>query len=92
MLYGRITDDELELLAQRSALQDVFERATPIVVLVSAVLAVLIVVWLVTQNSAGAGRQPPPAKRAGRRERAGEPAALPRFGSWPSRWCRATTR
>ena len=47
MLYTRIKDNEMALLAQRSALQDVFERATPIVVLISAVLAVLIVVWLV---------------------------------------------
>lgn len=46
-LYARIKTNELSLLAQRSALQDVFERATPIVVLISAVLAVLIVVWLV---------------------------------------------
>lgn len=49
MLYGRIKKNETALLAQRSALQDVFEKATPIVVLVSAVLAVLIVVWLVTK-------------------------------------------
>ena len=48
-LHGRIRENEMHLLAQRSALQDVFERATPIVVLVSAVLAVLIVVWLMTK-------------------------------------------
>ena len=47
ILYNRIQAQEMALLAQRSALQDVFEKATPIVVLVSAVLAVLIVVWLV---------------------------------------------
>ncbi|GAB2862571.1 sensor histidine kinase [Hymenobacter ruber] len=47
MLYARIKSSEMALLAQRSALQDVFEKATPIVVLISAVLAVLIVVWLV---------------------------------------------
>ncbi len=47
ILYARIKESEMALLAQRSALQDVFEKATPIVVLVSAVLAVLIVVWLV---------------------------------------------
>ena len=47
VLYARIRSNEMALLAQRSALQDVFEKATPIVVLVSAVLAVLIVVWLV---------------------------------------------
>ena len=47
ILYNRIQAQEMTLLAQRSALQDVFEKATPIVVLVSAVLAVLIVVWLV---------------------------------------------
>ncbi|GAB3317281.1 hypothetical protein GCM10027511_27440 [Hymenobacter humi] len=47
LLYDRIQQQEMALLAQRSALQDVFEKATPIVVLVSAVLAVLIVVWLV---------------------------------------------
>jgi signal transduction histidine kinase len=47
MLYSRIKNSELALLAQRSAAQDVFEKATPIVVLISAVLAVLIVVWLV---------------------------------------------
>ncbi|MBF9222278.1 sensor histidine kinase [Hymenobacter ruricola] len=47
MLYARIKNNEMALLAQRSKLQDIFERATPIVVLVSAVLAVLIVVWLV---------------------------------------------
>lgn len=49
MLYTRIKSSEMALLAQRSALQDVFEKATPIVVLISAVLAVLIVVWLVTK-------------------------------------------
>ncbi|GAC1378185.1 MAG: hypothetical protein NVS3B25_07690 [Hymenobacter sp.] len=49
ILYARIKSSEMALLAQRSALQDVFEKATPIVVLVSAVLAVLIVVWLVMQ-------------------------------------------
>ena len=49
VLYGRIQDQEMALLAQRNASQDVFEKATPIVVLVSAVLAVLIVVWLVTK-------------------------------------------
>ena len=48
-LYARIKGNEMAALAQRSALQDVFEKATPIVVLVSAVLAVLIVVWLVTK-------------------------------------------
>ena len=47
LLYARIKRDELRLLAERSAAQAVFQRATPIVVLVSAVLAVLIVVWLV---------------------------------------------
>jgi signal transduction histidine kinase len=47
LLYDRIQQQEMDLLAQRSALQDVFEKATPIVVLVSAVLAVIIVVWLV---------------------------------------------
>ncbi|MFD2718283.1 ATP-binding protein [Hymenobacter monticola] len=47
MLYARIRRNELALLAQRTELQDVFEKATPIVVLVSAVLAVVIVVWLV---------------------------------------------
>ncbi|MBF9143565.1 sensor histidine kinase [Hymenobacter properus] len=47
MLYARIKRNELNLLAQRTELQDIFEKATPIVVLVSAVLAVLIVVWLV---------------------------------------------
>ncbi|HEX8656361.1 MAG TPA: CHASE3 domain-containing protein [Hymenobacter sp.] len=49
VLYDRIKSSELALLAQRSALQGVFEKATPIVVLISAVLAVLIVVWLVTK-------------------------------------------
>ena len=48
-LYARIKSTEVGQLAQRSALQSVFERATPIVVLLSAVLAVLIVVWLVTK-------------------------------------------
>ena len=47
ILYTRIKRDELSLLAQRSAAQAVFEKFTPIVVLVSAVLAVVIVVWLV---------------------------------------------
>jgi signal transduction histidine kinase len=47
LLYTRIKNNELALLAQRTELQDIFETATPIVVLVSAVLAVLIVVWLV---------------------------------------------
>ncbi|GAB3580690.1 sensor histidine kinase [Hymenobacter daeguensis] len=49
ILYARIKQSELALLAQRSALQDVFAKATPIVVLISAVLAVLIVVWLVVK-------------------------------------------
>lgn len=47
VLYTRIKQSELALLAQRSALQEVFAKATPIVVLVSAVLAIVIVVWLV---------------------------------------------
>ncbi|WP_051718839.1 sensor histidine kinase [Hymenobacter sp. IS2118] len=47
MLYSRIQTREMALLAQRSASQEIFEKATPIVVLVSAVLGVLIVVWLV---------------------------------------------
>ncbi len=47
LLYARIRRDELRLLAERSAAQAVFEQATPVVVLVSAVLAVMIVVWLV---------------------------------------------
>ena len=47
LLYARVKTNEMALLAQRSALQDVFEKATPVVVLISAVLAVLIVVWLV---------------------------------------------
>ena len=47
MLYSRIKNNEMKLLAQRSAMQAVFEKATPIVVLISAVLAVIIVVWLV---------------------------------------------
>jgi signal transduction histidine kinase len=49
ILYTRIKKSELDLLARRSALQDVFEKATPIVVLISAVLAIIIVVWLVTK-------------------------------------------
>ena len=49
ILYGRIQSREMKMLAQRSAVQDIFEKATPIVVLVSAVLAVLIVVWLVVK-------------------------------------------
>ena len=49
LLYARIRRNEMSLLAERSALQAVFEKATPIVVLVSAVLAVVIVVWLVTK-------------------------------------------
>ena len=47
ILYSRIKSNEMKLLAQRSAMQEVFEKATPIVVLISAVLAVMIVVWLV---------------------------------------------
>ena len=47
ILYSRIKNNEMKLLAQRSAMQEVFEKATPIVVLISAVLAVMIVVWLV---------------------------------------------
>ena len=46
-LHARIQAQEMNLLAQRSARQDVFEKATPIVVLASAVLALVIVVWLV---------------------------------------------
>jgi signal transduction histidine kinase len=49
LLYDRIQNQEMALLAQRTALQDIFEQATPIAVLVSAVLAVLIVVWLVAK-------------------------------------------
>jgi signal transduction histidine kinase len=48
-LYVRIGQNETDLLAQRSALQDSFEKATPIVMLISSVLAVIIVVWLVTK-------------------------------------------
>jgi signal transduction histidine kinase len=47
ILYTRIKQSELALLARRSALQSIFEKATPIVVLASAVLAIVIVVWLV---------------------------------------------
>ena len=47
ILYARIKNNEMNLLIQRSARQAVFERATPIVVLISAVLAIIIVVWLV---------------------------------------------
>jgi signal transduction histidine kinase len=47
ILYDRIRENEMALLAQRSALQNVFEKTTPIVVLISAILAVVIVVWLV---------------------------------------------
>ncbi len=47
MLYNRIQKREMAVLAQRSASQEIFEKATPIVVLVSALLGVLIVVWLV---------------------------------------------
>ncbi|MBD2766542.1 CHASE3 domain-containing protein [Hymenobacter sp. BT664] len=49
LLYDRIKSSEMALLAQRSALQNVFEQATPVVVLLSAVLAVLIVVLLVVK-------------------------------------------
>ena len=49
LLHARIRRNEMSLLAERSALQAVFEKATPIVVLISAVLAVVIVVWLVTK-------------------------------------------
>ncbi|OGX86628.1 hypothetical protein BEN47_12485 [Hymenobacter lapidarius] len=48
-LYNRIQAQEMAVLAQRSASQELFAKATPIVVLVSAVLAVLIVVWLVVK-------------------------------------------
>ncbi len=47
VLYTRIKQSELALLARRSALQGIFEKATPIVVLTSAVLAIVIVVALV---------------------------------------------
>ena len=49
MLYARIKSNEMSLLAERSALQAVFEKATPLVMLLSAVLAIIIVVWLVTK-------------------------------------------
>ncbi|MDQ2768928.1 MAG: CHASE3 domain-containing protein [Bacteroidota bacterium] len=49
LLYARIKGNELNLLAERSALQAVFEKATPLVMLLSAVLAIVIVVWLVTK-------------------------------------------
>ena len=46
-LYARIRATEVRLQAQRDALQKLFQRVTPIVVLVSSVLAVFMVVWLV---------------------------------------------
>ena len=48
-LYARIRAAEMRLLAERDALQKRFQKATPIAVLVSSVLAVLIVVWLVAK-------------------------------------------
>jgi signal transduction histidine kinase len=47
MLYARINRSEQAQLSQSSARQDIFQRTTPLVVLASAVLAVLIVVGLV---------------------------------------------
>src|SRR6476661_8777167 len=47
ILYARIRRNELLLLAQRSALQETFEKTTPLAVLLSAVLALVIVVGLV---------------------------------------------
>jgi len=44
ILYARIRRNELLLLAQRSALQETFEKTTPLAVLLSAVLALVIVV------------------------------------------------
>ncbi|GAA4353982.1 hypothetical protein GCM10023185_15120 [Hymenobacter saemangeumensis] len=47
ILYNRIRREELAALAQRSALQETFERTTPIAVLLSAILALVIVATLV---------------------------------------------
>ncbi|OUJ73087.1 sensor histidine kinase [Hymenobacter crusticola] len=47
----RIKDDEESLLSHRSARQNFFEISTPITLVVSAVLAILIVLWLFVKIS-----------------------------------------
>ena len=46
LIFRRIKTGELALLAQRMHRQDGLERATPVFVLVSAALAIVIVLWL----------------------------------------------
>ncbi|MCC2548009.1 CHASE3 domain-containing protein [Hymenobacter sp. BT175] len=45
-LFDRIKSNELRLLAERSRQQDVYETIAPITIIVSAVLAILITLWL----------------------------------------------
>ena len=50
-IFRRVKTEELRLLGQRSATQNVFERATPLFVAGSGVLALLIVLWLVWRSA-----------------------------------------
>ena len=45
-LFGRLKQEELRLLAERTARQNGLERLTPVFVVVSGLLAVLTVLWL----------------------------------------------
>ena len=45
-LMGRVRQDELRLLAERSQRQEFFESTTPVFVLASTVLAIVIMLWL----------------------------------------------
>ncbi|MCB2379640.1 CHASE3 domain-containing protein [Hymenobacter sp. BT635] len=45
-LFERMKADELKLLAERNRLQNVFETITPITIITSATLAILITLWL----------------------------------------------
>ncbi|MCB2408593.1 sensor histidine kinase [Hymenobacter lucidus] len=45
-LFERIKNNELLLLTERNRLQNVFETITPITIIVSATLAILITLWL----------------------------------------------
>ncbi len=50
-IFRRVKDEELRLLGQRSASQNVLERSTPLFVAGAGALALLIVLWLVWRSA-----------------------------------------
>ncbi len=48
-IMGRVRMNEMSLLAERSQRQDLFESTTPLFVLASAALAIVIMLWLLRQ-------------------------------------------